>query len=244
MFERYTEKARRVIFFARYEASQVGNPYIESEHLLIGLLRESGHELRRYLGSRVSAEELRAEIAASTLRREPTSTSVDLPLTNECKRILAYAAEEAARLVHQHIGTEHLLLGILREEGCLAARLLSERGMELEATRKAVEAAAKEVSVGSGTGRPQTSPTRWRFQSFRIVDDTTAEELLLCPEVPSVPRIGDAVLIGKEGSPGQSYRVKDVVWDFILDVHGSRLRDLVVKVVKDNAVSGDEGSSQ
>src|SRR5271163_137955 len=152
MFERYTEKARRVIFFARYEASQVGNPYIESEHLLIGLLRESGHELRRYLGSRVSAEELRAEIAASTLRREPTSTSVDLPLSNECKRILAYSAEEAARLGHQHIGTEHLLLGTLREKDCLAARLLRERGMELETTRKAIEADAKEKGVQGGIG--------------------------------------------------------------------------------------------
>ena len=103
MFERYTEKARRVIFFARYEASEVGSSYIESEHLLIGLLRESGPALRKHMGGAVSMEELRAEITAATLRRAPTSSSVDLPLSNECKRILAYAAEEAMRLRHEHM---------------------------------------------------------------------------------------------------------------------------------------------
>ena len=65
MFERYTEKARRVIFFARYEASEVGSPYIESEHLLVGLMRESGHTLRRHLGADLSMEELRAKIGVN-----------------------------------------------------------------------------------------------------------------------------------------------------------------------------------
>jgi len=244
MFERYTEKARRVIFFARYEASQVGNPYIESEHLLIGLLRESGHELRRYLGSRVSAEELRAEIAASTLRREPTSTSVDLPLSNECKRILAYSAEEAARLGHQHIGTEHLLLGTLREKDCLAARLLRERGMELETTRKAIEADAKEKGVQGGIGYGGPAAHRRNLRGFRIVDKDTSELLLTLQDSTSMPRVGDSILIEKEGSSGRFYRVQDVVWEFIHGDGGDRLHDLVVKVVRDDAISGSDSGSQ
>ena len=110
MFERYTEKARRVIFFARYEASQFGSPYIETEHLLLGLLREDKALTNRFLRSHQSVESIRKQIEGHTTIREKVSTSVDLPLSNECKRVLAYAAEEAERLSHKHIGTEHLLL--------------------------------------------------------------------------------------------------------------------------------------
>jgi len=100
MFERYTEKARRVIFFARYEASQFGSPYIETEHLLLGLLREDKALTTRFLRSHTSVESIRKQIEAHTTIREKVSTSVDLPLSNECKRVLAYAAEEAERLGH------------------------------------------------------------------------------------------------------------------------------------------------
>src|SRR5580658_5238769 len=136
MFERYTEKARRVIFFARDEASQFGSPYIESEHLLMGLLREDKALTNRFLHSHGSVESIRKQIEAHTTMREKVSTSVDLPLSNESKRVLAYAAEEAERLGHKHIGTEHLLLGLLREEGCFAAELLNERGVKLETVRE------------------------------------------------------------------------------------------------------------
>ncbi len=136
MFERYTEKARRVIFFARYEASQFGSPYIETEHLLLGLLREDKALTNRFLRSHASVESIRKQIEAHTTIREKVSTSVDLPLSNECKRVLAYAAEEAERLSHKHIGTEHLLLGLLREEKSFAAEILQERGLKLAGIRE------------------------------------------------------------------------------------------------------------
>src|SRR5438270_26939 len=136
MFERYTEKARRVIFFARYEASQFGSPYIETEHLLLGLLREDKALTNRFLRSHASVESIRKQIEGHTTIREKVSTSVDLPLSNECKRVLAYAAEEAERLSHRHIGTEHLLLGLLREEKCFAAEILHERGLRLSTIRE------------------------------------------------------------------------------------------------------------
>src|SRR3954462_15447471 len=136
MFERYTEKARRVIFFARYEASQFGSPYIETEHLLLGLLREDKALTNRFLRSHASVESIRKQIEAHTTIREKVSTSVDLPLSNECKRVLAYAAEEAERLGHKHIGTEHLLLGLLREEKCFASEILQERGLKLTQIRE------------------------------------------------------------------------------------------------------------
>jgi ATP-dependent Clp protease ATP-binding subunit ClpC len=136
MFERYTEKARRVVFYARYEASQFGSPYIETEHLLLGLLREDKALTNRFLRSPSSVESIQKQIEAHTVVREKVSTSVDLPLSNECKRVLAYAAEEAGQLSHKHIGTGHLLLGVLHEEKCFAAEILHERGLRLSVIRE------------------------------------------------------------------------------------------------------------
>jgi len=154
MFERYTEKARRVIFFARYEASQFGSPYIETEHLLLGLLREDKALTNRFLRSHASIESIRKQIEGHTTIREKVSTSVDLPLSHECKRVLAYAAEEAERLSHKHIGTEHLLLGLLREEKCFAAEILRERGLRLSTIR---EELLRSQSEKASPSRPKES---------------------------------------------------------------------------------------
>ena len=154
MFERYTEKARRVIFFARYEASQFGSPYIETEHLLLGLLREDKALTSRFLRSSAALETIRKQIEAHTTMREKVPTSVDLPLSHECKRVLAYAAEEAERLNHKHIGTEHLLLGLLREDKCFAAEILHERGLRLNHVREDV---ARTSSERASSSRPKES---------------------------------------------------------------------------------------
>src|SRR5450759_2161423 len=144
MFERYTEKARRVIFFARYEASQFGSPYVETEHLLLGLLREDKALANRFLRSHAAIDSIRKQIEAHTTMREKVSTSVDLPLSHECKRVLAYGAEEAERLSHKHIGTEHLLLGLLREEKSFAAEILHERGLRLSQVREEIQRSSSE----------------------------------------------------------------------------------------------------
>src|SRR2546430_6345130 len=149
MCERYTEKPRRVIFFARYEATQFGSPYIETEHLLLGLLREDKALTNRFLRSHAAIESIRKQIEGRTTIREKVSTSVDLPLSQECKRVLAYAAEEAERLSHKHIGTEHLLLGLLREEKSFAAEILHERGLRLTTIREELSRAQSEKMSSS-----------------------------------------------------------------------------------------------
>jgi len=160
MFERYTEKARRVIFFARYEASQFGSPTIETEHLLLGLLREDKALTSRFLRSHAAVGAVRDQIEVHSPVREKTATSVDLPLSNEGKRVLAYAAEEAERLGHKHIGTEHLLLGLLREEECFAAQILTARGVSLEHVRDEVahdappEESGKRETITTVSARP------------------------------------------------------------------------------------------
>jgi ATP-dependent Clp protease ATP-binding subunit ClpA len=250
MFERYTEKARRVIFFARYEASEVGSPYIESEHILVGLMRESGHVLKRYLGAEVTMEELREEIKAYAIRRPSTSTSVDLPLSNECKRILAYAAEEAMRFEHQHIGTEHLMLGILRESDCLAASLLQKRGANLEAARRSIAADARVATLAqaSGTTGSETSFSaigsggvpRRSLSGYRVVDEETRETLLIWADSTAIPRIGETISISREPNAQEFFRVRDVVWEFNIVDGVSQLRQLVVKVAKDAGASPAE----
>ena len=150
MFERYTEKARRIVFFARYEASTFGAPCIETEHLLLGILREDKALANRFLPSNDSVAFIRQRIRDLTPLREKISTSVDLPLSHESKRVLAYSAEEAEKLKHAHIGPEHLLLGLLREEKCLAASLLQERGLSIERVREDIRARGSDSPVGPG----------------------------------------------------------------------------------------------
>lgn len=135
MFERYTERARRVIFMARIEASQFGSRTIEPEHMLLGLLREDPNFINRFKGEG-SVQAIRDELAGGLPVLERTDMAKDLPLSAESKWILAHAAEEAERLNHRHIGTEHLLLAMLRIEKSAAAQTLRNHGIQLEAARE------------------------------------------------------------------------------------------------------------
>ena len=142
-----------MIFFARYEASQYGSPYIETEHLLLGLLREDRTLVKRFLGEVNSEVGIRAEIERHVTPRERFSTSVEVPLTRESKKILNLAAEEADRLGHRHIGTEHILLGLLRVEDSLAGKILQARGVRVATLREQVA----KVSVESINVQPKSS---------------------------------------------------------------------------------------
>jgi len=124
-----------VIFFARYGVSQTGRMTIESEHLLLGLVHEDGNILSRFVRDATQAD-VRDEITRRMAIKEKVPTSVDLPLSNESRRILAYAAEEAKRLNTDHIGPEHLLLGMLREETSTAAQVLCQHGLDLNVVRE------------------------------------------------------------------------------------------------------------
>jgi ATP-dependent Clp protease ATP-binding subunit ClpC len=145
MFEKYNEKARRALFFARYEASKLGSRVIESEHVLLGILRE-GEETVTELFRRfhVKPEEIRREIEGERVFVERISSTAELPLSEESKKILAYAAHEAESMLHATVGSEHLLIGILRVEGCLAMRILSQYGFDVYTVREEVLSIVKE----------------------------------------------------------------------------------------------------
>jgi uncharacterized protein YbbC (DUF1343 family) len=139
MFERYTEKARRVIFFARYEAAQAGAPVIEPAHLLLGIVREDPNLIGRGSTNGSNGKSVREALETRrTTPKEKIATAVELPLASEAKRILVYAYEESEALNHRHIGTEHLLLGLLRERDSLEAQVLLEHGLELETLREEI----------------------------------------------------------------------------------------------------------
>ena len=130
MFERYTERARRVIFFARYEAGNYGSSYIETEHLLLGLLREDRGLAKWFPGESSVEPEIRAEIERRITRGEPITGSVEVPISAECKKVLILAEETSKKLGRRQVETEHILIGILRAETSLAAQVLMARGLK------------------------------------------------------------------------------------------------------------------
>jgi ATP-dependent Clp protease ATP-binding subunit ClpC len=145
VFEKFNEKARRALFFARYEASKLGSRVIESEHVLLGILRE-GEESVTELFRRFHArpEDVRREIEGERVFVERISSTAELPLSEESKKILAYAAHEAESMLHTAVGSEHLLVGILRVEGSVAARILGQQSFDVYTLREEVLALAKE----------------------------------------------------------------------------------------------------
>jgi ATP-dependent Clp protease ATP-binding subunit ClpA len=185
MFERYTEKTRRVIFFARYEASHFGSPYIETEHLLLGLVREAKDVVLRF---NLNPDAIRRQIEEASLVREKVSNSVDLPLSNESKRVLAYAAEEAERLSHRYIGTEHFLLALLREGNSAAAEILRNAGLRLENARREIK------SRMIDTGESSASPHEITIEFILGV-----EAIAVVGVVPNLPRYGDELVLELEG---------------------------------------------
>src|SRR6266576_964603 len=145
MFEKYNEKARRALFFARYEASKLGSRVIESEHILLGVLRE-GEEIIKEIFSRfnVKPEQIRREVEGDRLFVDRISSSAELPLSEESKKILAYAAHEAESMLHQYVGTEHLLIGILRVESSTEERILTAKGLNVYGVREETISILKE----------------------------------------------------------------------------------------------------
>ena len=135
MYERYTENARRVMFLATHEARGAGAAYIEPEHLLLGIIRCGDPELEAVLQLRNIEGALRAALPTKT-HPAGSSKNADVPLSNQSKRVLGFAAEETDRLGSRGIGPGHLVLGILREPDSIASRFLLAHGIDLNAARQ------------------------------------------------------------------------------------------------------------
>ncbi len=140
MWQRFTERARKVVFYAQEEAQKFGEGYVSTEHLLLGLVRESDSVAARVLDKLgVSLNRIRAEVEKQ-LPRGDARPSQDMTLTPRAKRVIDLAYDEARNLNNNYIGTEHLLLGLIREGDGLAGRVLAKLGVELEKARREVMA--------------------------------------------------------------------------------------------------------
>jgi ATP-dependent Clp protease ATP-binding subunit ClpC len=176
MFEKYTEKARRVIFFARYEASQYGAREIGTPCLLLAITRENRELMARLMHAGSSdIPKLRADLEALLPKAQKIATSVDLPLDHAAKRVLVYAAEESELLQHDSIDTGHLLLGLLREEGAETA-CLKAHGIELEGVRTELARVAAETVRDSGQAL-KLDETRRRTELLRAFTELPPDRL-------------------------------------------------------------------
>jgi ATP-dependent Clp protease ATP-binding subunit ClpA len=213
MFERFTEKARRVIFYARYEASSFGSPWIEAEFLLLGLLRENKHAVLRWLGNGDGELSLREEIARHIYQGPAIiPTSVDLPLSDEAKRALNYATEEATALSHPFTGTEHLFLGLLRDPQSRVAKILFERGVDAKVVRETLIRESLESSSpgeGSRITASVSGDARRGFQIVVVSEDGAALPVLWQSRAPAV---GEMLTIHRDEGEPTVYQVIRVEW--------------------------------
>ena len=167
MFERFTEKAIKVIMLAQEEARRLGHNFVGTEQILLGLIGEgTGIAAKTLKSMGVNLKDARIEVE-KIIGRGSGFVAVEIPFTPRAKRVLELSWEEARQLGHNYIGTEHLLLGLIREGEGVAARVLENLGVDLTKVRQHIvrllgETGATSVQAGGGTGRSKT-PTLDEF---------------------------------------------------------------------------------
>jgi uncharacterized protein (TIGR03435 family) len=215
MFNRFNSRARQVLFYARSQVSQLGSSAVEPEHILLGMLDEG-----KGLGSRILAraggtlDDFRSDIVGRLTRRETISESDDIPFSVSCERVLQYAAEEADRLLHNAIGTEHLLLGLLREEHGVAADVLAARGLRIEAVREAIVKLRNSSEQPEPPGPPGTPANTYQWPQIPFVPSRTVHILYSGMRSPELP------VINHGGS--------------VFSAYGFRLEDIIVRAWEGN----------
>ena len=156
MFERFTERARQVVVLAQEEARTLKHNYIGTEHILLGLLREEEGLAARVLESLdITVERVRSQVVRIVGSGEEV-TSGQIPFTPRAKKVLELALREALSLGHNYIGTEHILLGLVRENEGVAARILLDFDADSDKIRNEV------IRMLSGPGGRRQGARRWR----------------------------------------------------------------------------------
>jgi len=197
MFERFTERARQVVVLAQDEARTLKHNYIGTEHILLGLLREEEGLAARVLDSLdITVEEVRAQVARIVGQGDEVTTG-QIPFTPRAKKVLELALREALSLGHNYIGTEHILLGLVRENEGVAARILLDFDADDEKIRNEV---IRVLSLKTGR-----EPVR-----------TTARLIVHCPSCDApVESVGTKMVPGRfavEGDGTQTCRSCGAVW--------------------------------
>jgi ATP-dependent Clp protease ATP-binding subunit ClpA len=196
MFERFTERARQAIVLAQEEARILKHDYINTEHILLGLLREEEGLAARVLESLdITVERVRMQVVRIVGLGE--EVACDHPFTPRAKKVFELALREALSLGHNYIGTEHLLLGLVREAEGVAARILLDFDPDSEKVRNEV------IRILSGPGGGQRDRDPWE----PWVDRSALSEALFDGSAPLLPRLGREV----EGGLGRSVDAGDLL---------------------------------
>lgn len=152
-FDRFTERARHVLWLAQEEAHRFRHNYMGTEHLLLGLIREGDGVAARVLRRMgVDLDEVRRNVEAIIGRGKRIAVG-EVGLTPRAKKVIELAVEEARRLNHHYVGTEHLLLGLIREGEGIGARVLESSGIKLSRARQEIEAELDRLSARNATSR-------------------------------------------------------------------------------------------
>ncbi len=158
MFERFTTRARRVIFLAQEEARELGHNYLGTEHILLGLLNEgAGVAIQSLKSLEIDLASIRDEVVKTVGEGGHTPTG-HIPFTPRAKKVLERSLREALQLGHNYIGTEHLLTALIREGEGVAAQVLQQFGAELEKVRQAVTEILSEGGLDDSDKLPSLTP--------------------------------------------------------------------------------------
>ena len=193
MFNRLTARASRVLFYARSQVSQLGSLAIEPEHILLGMLDEgNGLGCRILARTGVVLDDFRSDIVRRLTGGEKVPESDEIPFSASCKRALEHAAEEADRLFQNYVGTEHLLLGLLREERSVAAEVLAARGLRIEAVREAIVELLSRGEQPEPPSPPSTPANTYQWPQIPFVPSRTVHILYSGMRSPQQPAINHA----------------------------------------------------
>ncbi len=188
--ERFTQRARRVLSLAQEEAERLQHNYIGTEHLLLGLMREEGGVAGRVLRD-LGLEQRRVEELVERLTRATTRTpSTQLDLSPGTKRVLELAVDEARRMGHHYIGTEHLLLGLVRQSEGVAIDVLKRLGVSPEEVRRQTRRVLQESPVQSNQPNPEERPRRPPAGKTPLVDQLATDLTQMAQEGKLDPVVG------------------------------------------------------
>ncbi|HEX7241385.1 MAG TPA: Clp protease N-terminal domain-containing protein, partial [Longimicrobiaceae bacterium] len=218
----FTDRVRKVLAMAREEAIRLQHDYVGTEHILLGLIREGEGVAAAVLQNlSVDLDQIQERVEESVRRGKATIALGELPYTSRAKKVLEFAMAEARELNHSYVGTEHLLLGLLREEKGIAAQVLTDAGVNLEQSRaetlRLLGSDMPQASAGGGSTQPSSTPKSEKKSKTPALDhfcrdltelarqgdlDPTigrAEEIERVMEILSRRKKNNPVLIGEPG---------------------------------------------
>ena len=173
VYERFTDRARKVMQLAQREAERFNHEYIGTEHILLGLIKEEAGLAAFVLrGLDIDLHKVRLEVEKIVRSSQAMVIMGKLPQTPRTKHVIGYAIDEAGNLNHNYVGTEHLLLGLLREQEGVAAQILMNLGLKLSDVRMEVmQTLGCEASVEAGPTPDEPTPRRWTREEYYRMGD-------------------------------------------------------------------------